>query len=289
MHIPLKHLHNGFSMPEFGLGTWQMGGRNEHDPENDDAADIRAIRAAIELGITHLDTAEIYANGYAEELVAEAIKGYDRSKLFIISKVHHTHMSYKDVFAACAGSLKRLKTDYLDLYLLHRYSPAFPLKETMRAMNKLKDEGMIRNIGVANFGIEHLKEAQSYTNHPIVYDQVHYNLEFREAEHSGLLEYCQTNDILLAAWRPVEKGNLLAGIPSILQKMCDKYQKTPAQVAINWLVSQENVVTLSKTRNIEHLKENLGAIGWAMDKTDIELLRKEYPNQKPISDAIPLG
>lgn len=289
MKIPLKRLSNGFAMPEFGLGTWQMGGRNEHDLANDDIADIKAIKTAVELGITHIDTAEIYANGYAEELVARAVKYFDRSNLFIISKVHYKDLSYENVVVACKESLKRLQTDYLDLYLLHRYNSEFPLKETMRAMTKLKDDGLIRNIGVANFGIEHLKEAQSYTKYPIVYDQVHYNLEFREVEHSGLLKYCQANDILLGAWRPVGKGNLLLNVPQVLKQMCDKYKKTPAQVSINWLLSQKNVVTLSKTRNIEHLKENLGAVGWTMDSTDIEILRKEYPGQKQISDTIPLA
>jgi diketogulonate reductase-like aldo/keto reductase len=289
MDIPEKTLKSGFHMPEFGIGTWQMGGRLERNPANDDVADMQSIRAAIELGVTHIDTAEQYAAGYTEELLGKALIGYDRSKLFIISKVMATNMRYEDVLAACDGSLRRVGTDYFDMYLLHRYVPEVPMEETMRAMDKLLAEGMIRNIGVANYGVEAFKKAQEATKNKIVYNQVHYNLEVRAPERTKLLEYCQENDVLLAAWRPVQKGALLANPPQILLDVAEKYQKTPAQVAINWLLSQKNVITLAKTSNVEHLRENLGAIGWEMEQGDIERLRLEYPNQKDSSDAVPLG
>lgn len=289
MRIPTKKLHTGFEMPVFGLGTWQMGGRKEHDPNNDDDADITAIRTAIDFGITHIDTAEVYADGYAEVLVGKAIKDCDRSKLFIASKVQADNLAHDSVIHSCTQSLERLQTPYLDLYLLHRYSPRFELKQTIKALDELVAQGLVKNIGVCNFNKEHLAEAQSYTKNKIVCNQVHFNLEFREPEVTGLLEYCQKNDVFLVAWRPVGKGNLLEAVPLVLREMCDKYQKSPAQIAINWLVSQPNVLTLSKTRNIEHLKENLGAIGWDMEKADVEKLRAEYPNQKQISDVVPLG
>ena len=287
--IPTKKLQNGFSLPEYGLGTWQMGGRNKRDPQNNDKADIKAIKNAINLGIMHIDTAEVYAGGYTETLLAQALKGHDRSKLFIVSKVQEAHQSYTGILEACKKSLQRLQTDYLDLYLLHRYSSGFPLNESIRALSELKDHGLVKEIGVSNFGWQHLKEAQSYTKHKIVCDQVHYNLQFREPEKTGLLDYCQKNDVMLVAWRPVGKGNLLEEIPNVLRVMCDKYSMTPAQIALNWLISQLNVVTLSKTRDKEHLVENLGALGWYMEREDVEKLRKEYPNQKDISDTVPLG
>ncbi len=271
------------------MGTWQMGGRKERDPQNDDAADIEAIKNALDLGITHIDTAEAYANGYSETLLGEAIRGHDRSKLFIASKVQADNMGYEDILQACRDSLSRLKTDYLDLYLLHRYSPDFPLEGSMRALGELKEQGLVREIGVCNFGPQRLAEAQTYTKHKIVCDQVHYNLEFREPEKSGLLDYCQKNDVMLVAWRPVGKGNLLQEIPAVLKSVSEKYKKTLAQIAINWLVSQSNVVTLSKTRSKEHLLENLGGVGWYLEAEDIEKLRQEYPNQKNISDIVPLG
>lgn len=289
MQIPLKTLKSGFSMPEFGFGTWQVGGRFEPDPNNDDEADIRAIRTAIELGVTHIDTAEQYASGHAEELVGRAIEGYDRSKLFIISKAFVNHMHYDGLLAACAQSLKRIGTDYLDMYLLHRYAHDVPMEETMHAMDKLVAEGMIRTIGVANFGVKAFMLAQKNTTNKIVYNQVHLNLEYREPERTGLLEFCQKNDVLLAAWRPVQKGAIVVDPPPILLEMCRKYDKTPAQIAINWLLSQDNVVTLAKSTKVEHLKDNLGAIGWRMEREDVERLRREYPNQKDVSDAVPLG
>lgn len=276
-------------MPVYGLGTWQMGGRTERDNDNDDAADIAAIRSAIEHGVTHIDTAEIYADGYTEQLVGRAIRDYDRSQLFIVSKVKASNTAHDTVIAACKNSLKRLQTSYLDLYLLHRYNPEFDLQKTMQALDELVAEGLVRHIGVANFSKERLAEAQSYTHNKIVCDQVHYNLKFREPERNHLVEYCQENDVFLVAWRPVGKGNLLENIPPIMQEMCEKYEKTPAQIALAWLISQDNVLTLSKTRDVHHLEENLGALGWMMDRGDIERMRGAYPNQKDVSDTVPLG
>ncbi len=288
MNIPAKKLKTGFEMPVFGIGTWRMGGARERDLGNDDEADIAAIKAAMDLGVTHIDTAELYAGGHAETMIGSALEGRDRSKIFLVSKVKDDHFAYDGILRACENSLKRLKTNYLDLYLLHWYSDEFPLKDSIRALDRLVEEGLVRNIGVSNFGIEHLAEAQSHSAHKIVCDQVHYNLECREPEASGLLEYCQTHDIFLVAYRPVGKGSLLQQVPPVLQEMCEKYQKTPAQVAINWLISQPSVITIAKTRHMEHLQENLGALDWEMRHEDIESLRREYPGQQKISDTVPL-
>ena len=176
----------------------------------------------------------------------------------------------------------------MDLYLIHAPNPEIPIQETMRALDTLLDSGLIGHIGVSNFNKERIEEAQSYTKNKIVANQVHYNLIFREPERKDLLEYCRTNDIMFIAWRPVQKGILTKRGTSILDEMCDKYGKTPAQIAINWLISQPGIVTLAKTTSVEHLKENLGAVGWTMDQTDIERLRTEFPNQQDISDIVPL-
>jgi diketogulonate reductase-like aldo/keto reductase len=291
MKIKSVKLKNGFEIPEYGLGTWQMGGRDNRDPSNDDRADIEAIKQAIAQGITHIDTAEIYAGGYAEELIAIALKesGVKREDIFLVSKVPSEHQGYDGVMMALRNSLKRLGTDYLDLYLLHDYDTAFPLNETMKAMVELKEKGLIKNIGVSNFGIEHLKEAQSYSQYPIVCNQVHYNLRVREIEKSGLLKYCQDNDIMVVAYRPTDKGKIFRETPKIVQKLCEKYGKTYPQIAINWLISQPNVVTIVKTRSLDHLKENLGGLGWKMETEDIALLRESFPEQVEVSDVIPLG
>ena len=289
MTIPVKTLAGGFPLPEYGLGTWGMGGRQRYDPDNDDQADIQAIQTAIEAGITHLDTAEIYAAGHAEIFVGQTIKGYDRAKLFLASKVSGDHLGYDQVLRACERSLKRLGTDYLDLYLIHWYNHHYPLAKTIQAMDKLVDDGLVKWIGVSNFNTTHLKKAQELSSHPIVCNQVHYSLEFRESEVTGLLKYCQENNVMLVAWRPIGKGKLTAQVPEVVNDICQKYSKTPAQIAINWLVSQPNVVTISKTRSAKHLKENLGGVGWQMKPTDVEKLRREYPDQKKVSDAMPLG
>ncbi|MSU56472.1 MAG: aldo/keto reductase [Candidatus Taylorbacteria bacterium] len=288
MNIPTKKLKNGFELPELGLGTLQMGGREEANSQNDEK-DIVGIRAAIEMGITHIDTAESYGNGHAEELVGEAIQGMNRKKLFITSKVSGWNQEHEKVLQSCKTSLKHLRTDYLDLYLLHEFPPDYPLEHAVQALERLVDDGLVKHIGVSNFGVAHLKEAQSYTKHHIVCNQVHYNLQVREVEQKGFLEYCQKNDILLVAYRPVQKGKLLENVPKIMEEMCVKYQKTPAQIAINWLMAQQNVVTLMKTSDPAHLKENLGAVGWYLTEGDVELLRKEYPDQVAISDVCPLG
>lgn len=286
MKIPIKKLKSGFEIPVYGLGTSRMGGHDERDVNNDDDADIAGIKAALDAGVTHIDTAEVYANGHSEILIGKAIKGYNRSNIFLVSKVQADNMAYENILNSCKKSLERLQTNYLDLYLLHRFSEKHSLRDSIRALDKLVDEGLIRNIGVCNFSKEHLIEAQSYTKNKIVYNQVHYNLEFREPEVTGLLEYCQNNDIILSAWSPLDKGNILRNIPDVLQEMCNKYAKTPVQIALNWLMVQPNVIILSKTRQTDHLNENLGAIGWQMDEEDVEKLRREYPNQKTVNQHI---
>lgn len=288
MKMPTKRLRSGFEMPVFGMGTWRMGGGYHYDPSNDDDADITAIRTAIEMGITHIDTAETYAEGHAERLVGQAIKGYDRAKLFIVSKVSPENLRYDDLIASARGSLERLETDYLDLYLIHHPNPNIPIAKTMGAMDALVDEGLVKNIGVSNFTVERLEEAQARTKNRIVANQLHFNLMYREPERKGLLEYSEKNDVLLVAWRPLQKGVLTKRGIKILDEMCEKYGKTPAQVTIGWLISLPNVVTLSKMRNIEHIKENLGAIGWHMDEEDVERLRRDFPYQQGVSDAAAL-
>lgn len=288
MKIPTKKLQNGFEMPVYGLGTWEMGGKTTHDPTNDDNVDIRAIQEAIQEGVTHIDTAESYADGYTEILVGRAIKECDRSLLFLASKVKGENLAYDDVIRAVQGSLERLKTDYLDLYYAHRYNPAIPVKETMRAMDTLVEEGLIKHIGVCNYTVEELEEAQSYAKNKIVVAQQHLNLKYRESEKRGVLKYCQENDMFFMAWRPLQKGLLINEASSILSEMAQKYHKTPAQIALNWLISQENVVTISKTRDVAHLKENLGALDWEMEPEDVKRLRNNYPNQEAVSDAVPL-
>jgi diketogulonate reductase-like aldo/keto reductase len=276
MQIEKKKLKNGFELPAFGFGTWTVGGREERNPDNDDRADIDAIKTAIETGITHIDTAEWYAEGHAEELVGEAIRGFDRSSLIMATKVWSTNLRYRDLINSAQQSLKRLGTDYADIYIIHYPNPSINIEETMEAMDYLVEKDYIKYIGLSNFSVGEFSRAQYCTSNKIVCNQLYYNLANREPETNGFLEYARENDVMLVAWRPIEKGIFSGSEDRTLKELSKKYGKTGNQIAINWLISQENVVTISKSGNIGHLKENLGALGWKMDKSDVGLLTKNF-------------
>jgi diketogulonate reductase-like aldo/keto reductase len=286
MNIPVKKLQSGFELPVYGLGLWEMGGRTETDTTND-AADIAAIDAAIKAGVTHIDTAESYGAGHAEELLAQALKLHDRSKLIIASKVSAWNQGYDGVLRSFEATLKRLDTDYLDLYLLHRYpEPGIDIADTMRAIDRLVTERVVKNIGACNLTPRRFDEAQRHSGNKLVCNQVHYNVQYREAEAKNVLQHAQANDVMLVAWRPIQKGSL-PNTP-LLNDLAAKYNKTPLQIAINWLISQGNVATIAKTTSLEHLQENLGALDFTMTADDIEKIRQDYPDKKYLSDAVPL-
>jgi len=288
MNIALKSLKSGFSLPELGLGTWMMGGAMQRDSQNYDARDQEAIKSAIQEGIFHIDTAEKYAEGYAEKLIGKAIAQYDRSNLILTSKVAEANQTYESMARAIENSLKRLNTPYIDLYLLHGPNKHIPIQETMRGMDHLVKSGLVKHIGVSNFSVEQFKQAQHNTSFKIVANQLHYNISVREVEYKNILSYCQNNDIMLIAWRPLEKGIFIQMHDKNLQFITKKYKKTINQVAINWLVSQQNVVTITMTRNKDHLKENLGGVGWYMDSKDVEQIRTTFPHQLNTSPAVPI-
>ncbi len=218
----LKQLKCGFAMPTLGMGTWLMGGRDERTPGDDGQDCVAALRQGLQMGFRHIDTAEYYADGFSEEIVGRAIDGFPRDELFLVSKVWKTHLHYDDVLRAAERSLKRLGTDYFDLYLVHQVEESVPLQETMKAMSRLADEGIARWIGVSNFATERLAAAQAYASVKVVVNQVHYNLQVREVEASGLLEYCRKNDVMLTAWRPLQKGTLMAEPPASGQRIAER-------------------------------------------------------------------
>lgn len=285
MTVPWKTIAGGFSMPVLGQGTWRLGGVSERDPENDDARDVAVIRRALDAGLTHIDTAEMYAGGHAEELVGEAIRGVERSRLFLTGKVWKSHLGGDGPLRAAEASLRRLGVDAFDLYLVHQVNPEIPLKETIRAMNRLQREGLARNIGVSNFSLERLKQAQALSEVPIVANQLHYNLQVREIELSGLLDFCQETGVMVIAWRPLRGVD--CSVP-LLTEMAARYGHTPRQLALNWLISQLGVVTIVKASDPLHLAENVGAVDWRMAEEDVERLRGEYPDRRAVSEAVPL-
>lgn len=254
--------------------------------EGSDDDDLKAISGALGRGITHIDTAEMYANGGAERLVGRAIRGRDRSKLIITTKVLSGMAGgYDGVMRAAEASLQRLGTDYIDLYLLHR-SPMHSTADVMRALDRLVEQGMVKNIGVSNFTVNRFEAAQKLTANKLVCNQVHYSLQMREPEAKGLTKHAKQNDYLITAWGPLEKGLLEQG--DMLQKLASKYGKTPYQAALNWIIAQPNVVTIPKTTSLEHLDENLGALDWEMSAEDMEQLSHDFPNQQTASHRVPL-
>lgn len=259
-------------IPALGIGTWGMGGWFSRDTSHDNEC-IDAIRTAVKLGMTHIDTAEIYGNGHAEEIVGKAIKGIPRKKLFITTKVAKNHLHYNDVINSAMQSMKRMSIKYIDLYLIHWPNPKVPLKETMSALDYLVERKLVRFIGVSNFSLRLLKEAQSYSKNKIAANQVEYNLLKRDAEK--MLCYCQKNGILLIAYKPLALGKLAHKGFRPFDEICLKYDKTPAQVALNWLISKQNVIAIPKASS-KHVKENLGALGWRIKKEDAVKLERYF-------------
>lgn len=280
--IPLKSAGD-FSLPVLGLGTWGIGGYDRHDPLNNDQDQKKNLQEAIRLGFTHLDTAEGYAEGYSEILTGQAIKDFDRHKLFITTKVRRWNLKYDDLIKAARESLKRLDTPWIDLYLIHAPNPQIPLSETMRALDTLKENGLINNIGVSNFDVTLLKEAMAYTKYGIVNNQIHFNLAARDYEENLTIDFCQKNGIIVTTYRALRYDQYGPEELAILQNLAEKYQKTPAQITLNWLFQKPNLVTLVKSSNLEHLKENIAALNFNLDSSDIKYLNEKFPRNKAIN------
>lgn len=290
VHIPT--LNN--EIPTVGIGTWGFGGWHEKETRTDeqDEADISAIEAAVLLGLRHIDTAEYYAQGYAEELVGKALqrlalKGVTREELFIASKAMGHHLTEDELARAVDRSLRRMRISYLDLYMVHHPNDEVPIEETMRAMEKLVADGRIRKIGVSNFALPRLIKAREALKHnELVANQVHYSLVVREPVANGVLEYCQQNGIAVVAWQPL-RGVLGGSGQALLEQVAQRYVATPAQVALSWLLGQENVAVVAKAAKIEHWRDNLGAVGLTLAKEDAEMLRRDFPEQLEKSDVYP--
>ncbi|MDH5754135.1 MAG: aldo/keto reductase [Candidatus Bathyarchaeota archaeon] len=280
MHF--KELINGVNISVLGIGTWKMGGGLTVDTAHDKEC-ILAIKTAVRLEMTHIDTAELYGNGHAEELVGEAIQEFEREELFIATKVKQENLRYDDLISAAKRSLKRLRTSYIDLYLIHGPNPYIPIEETMKAMDYLVESKLTRFIGVSNFSVEQIEEAQKHAKNKIVANQIEYNLltrnqgQFTNSMESKIIPYCQKNDVMIIAYRPIAKGELAKPGIKLLDELAEKYGKTQAQIAINWLSSKPNIVTIPKAVKVEHIKENLGAIGWRLSEEDMRRLDYDFP------------
>lgn len=266
-------LFDGTDLPVMGLGTWAMGGRSRPDPSQDQRA-LQAIRAALDIGYTHIDTAEMYANGHTEELVGQAIRGVDRSKLFLTTKVRPPNLSYKRTLDSIDGSLRRLGVEQIDLFLIH-WRDATPLAETFRALNEAVQAGKIRYLGISNFDLDETKEAQELSETPIVTNQVPYSLTTRRYMQNGVIPYCQENNIAVTAYSPVEEGQLT--VQNVLADIAAAHGATPYQIALAWLVQQPWVITIPMSHNPAHLQQNWDAA--AITLTPEEMARLEAVGQ----------
>jgi diketogulonate reductase-like aldo/keto reductase len=256
-----------------GQGTWMMEG----DPDRERRA-IETLQRGIDLGMTHIDTAEMYGDGRVEELVGEAISGR-RDQVFLASKVLPSNASFDGTQRACERSLKRLRTDRLDLYMLH-WPGEHPIRETMRAMEKLVSEGLIRFVGVSNFDLEELAAAENALRHdPMAADQVLYNLEERGIERR-LLRYCERRKIALVAYSPFGHGKFPSSRSiggRVLALIAERHGRTPRQVALNFLTRHPGVFAIPKATRPEHAIENAGSVGWTLSDEDIAMLDRAFP------------
>ena len=258
----------GEMIPEVGLGTWRYRGGPE------------PLRRGIELGANLIDTAEMYRN---EDAVGKAIQGI-RDSVFVATKVLGSNLRYDQVLRAAEKSLKLLNDEVIDLYQIHWPSHSVPIAETMRAMEELVDRGMVRYIGVSNFSVAQIHEAQaSMSKYQIVCNQVLYNLKRRGIER-GLIPYCEKQGITVMAYTPLADGSL-AVRPRVragrnweaLEGVAREAGKTPAQVALNWCLTRSPVVVIPKANSVARTEDNCGASGWRLTEAQVQRLEAAFP------------
>ena len=267
---------HGVTVPKIGFGMWNIGGGSYADPSLDPTS-LTAIRTALDTGYTHFDTAEIYADGHSEELLGIAVKEsrMPREKLFITTKVSPDHLHYDQVLRSCENSLRRLQVDYVDLYLIHwPPRPGMKLTDAFRALNQLVRDGKVKHLGVSNFKLKLLKEAQTLSETPILTDQVPYRLPDKTYVENGVLEYCQQNDILLTAYSPVKFRNL--PVNKTLRQIAEAHSATPYQIALAWLVAQPRVITIPMSINPQHIWENFVSAEIELSKDEFKTLSELY-------------
>ncbi len=254
----------GERVPAIGIGTY--GIRSYADAE-------QAIVHAIELGLNMIDTAEMYGNGLAEEMVCRIVKKVGRDRVFITTKLlPHRFTDPDTAVRAAEASARRMCVETIDLVLIHWPNDVLPIHVQIRALEAIAERGLARYIGVSNFRLSELREAiESTSKYEIVVNQVKYSV-LDKAIEKNLLPFCIKNNILIQAYTPLERG-AVARHPTIIS-VANRYGKTPVQVALNFLISRPMVVAIPKTERIERVDEFYGALGWRLAPQDIELLEK---------------
>jgi diketogulonate reductase-like aldo/keto reductase len=263
---------SGREVPVIGQGTWNTPLRGERAEEAK-----RALRRGIELGMVHLDTAEMYGDGGSERLIGEAIRDLPREQLFIVSKVLPQNASYDGTIRACEAALKRMRVDYFDCYLLH-WRGSVPLGETMRALEQLVRDGKTRSLGVSNFDVQDLEEAQTaLEREPIACNQVLYHLGERTVEDHEL-PYCREHGIALVAYTPFGRGDWTDRPGArVLDEIARKHGATPRQVILAFLTRDPIAFTIPKAATIPHVEENAGAGDLRLDDADVAAIDRAFP------------
>lgn len=273
----------GVRLPLIGQGTWMMG----ESPARA-RSDLEALSLGIDLGMTHIDTAEMYGDGKAEALVAQAIAG-KRDRVFLVSKVLPSNASKAGTMAACERSLRRLRTDYLDLYLLHWWSDRYPIAETISGLERLVAEGKSRFIGVSNLDAGHLEEARrASAETPLVCNQLCYHLRARGIEHD-LIPYCADVGMAVVGYSPFGSGDFPRRGRrdwAVLETVSRRHGRTPHQVALNFLTRLAGLFTIPKAATAEHVRENAGAVGWQLTEEDIREINSVF---RPPTSKLPLA
>jgi diketogulonate reductase-like aldo/keto reductase len=264
-------LPSGETVPALGQGTWQMAETASRRKQ-----EIEALRLGVELGMTLIDTAEMYGEGASEELVAEAIVG-QRDRLFLVSKVYPHNASRQGVVQACERSLRRLKTDRLDLYLLH-WRGSVPLEETVAGFEELRRSGKIRHWGVSNFDTDDMDELLRVpAGENCAANQVLYNVTRRGPEFD-LIPWMTEHRMPLMAYSPIEQGRLPRG--GVLQRIGQKYGASPFQIALAWLLQKPDVIAIPKASSPDHVRDNHRALEIRLSPEDLDAIDAEFPTPR---------
>ena len=272
-------LPNGKPVSRLGQGAWQIG-----DDRVSRAAEHAALRTGLELGMNLIDTAEMYGNGRSEQLVADVISG-QREHVYLVSKVLPENATRDGAIAACEQSLKRLKTDYLDLYLLH-WRGSVPFEETLEAFTALRERGSIRHYGVSNFDVADLEEANALNGGTdIATNQVLYNLEHRGVEWA-LLPWCRERAIPLMAYSPLGSDSRRLRTHPVLKAMAARLGASTSRIALAWLLRQPDVVVIPKASSEAHVRDNHAALELEISADELEKLDRSFP---PPKRATPLA
>lgn len=261
--VPTKTLPSGAELPALGLGTYDLGDQT-----------AESVRAALDAGYAHIDTAEGYHN---EDVIGDVLAEYDRDDAFLTSKVLAKNLNYESVIESCEASLDRLGTDYLDLYLIHWPNPAISLRETLRAMAELRDRGLVRDVGVSNFSAYQLSCAHHISDVPIAVNQIEFHPYFQRPD---LVDYCRETDTVVEAAAPLARTDVFGD--DVVAELAETYDKSPAQVVLRWAVDR-GVVPLPRSSTPAHVRANAD-LDWELDAADRRRL-DDRDRDEPVYDT----